>query len=100
MIRIEVRGFGKLHFLFKERNWPNPLHHKEESLITAEKLLAKLEIPAGDVEAVFINRKIKPLSTELHDGDRVAFIPPGIPSIHRFNLGFYDVKEDRQNKKT
>lgn len=97
MAVMEVRAFGKLYFLFKEREWPNPLLYKmEEDLLTAEELREKLEIPSNDVEAVFINRLIRPLSTRLQPGDRVAFVPPGVPSIHRFNLGFYDAKEGRQ----
>lgn len=99
MAGIEVRAFGKLYFLFKERNWSNPLLYEPESQLTAEELRAKLDIPKADVEAVFINRLIKPLSSVLQEGDRVAFVPPGIPSIHRFNLGFYDVKEDQHTRK-
>jgi len=90
---MEVRAFGKLYFLFKEREWPNPLIYKMEGPLTAEELRDKLEIPADEVEAVFINRLIRPLSTRLQAGDRVAFVPPGVPSIHRFNLGFYNAKE-------
>ena len=96
---IEVHGFAKLYFLFKERNWDNPLFYELEGTLTAEELRVKLDIPADDVEVVFINRLIKPLSTVLHGGDRIAYVPPGIPSIHRFNLGFYDVKEDHPDQK-
>ncbi len=93
MSTLEVHGFGKLLFLFNERNWPNPLVYEADEPLTAEKLRQKLEIPPEDVEVVFINRLVKPLSTALEDGDRVAFVPPGVPSIHRFNLGFYEAKE-------
>ncbi len=93
MAELEVRGTGKLHFLFKERNWPDPLLYKFEETLTADELREKLDIPADHVEVVYINRLIKPLSTSLQEGDRVTFIPPGVPTIHRFNLGFYDVKE-------
>ena len=95
MVKFTVRGFGKLHRLFSERDWSNPLHYETESLLTAAELMKKLALPEDDVEVVFINRFIKPLSTPLQDGDRVSFVPPGVPSIHRFNLGFYDVKERR-----
>lgn len=93
MISIEVRGFGKLDSLFKERQWENPLAYESDAPLTAEELRDKLDLPVEHVEAVFINRTIQPMDTTLSDGDRVAFVPPGIPSIHRFNLGFYDVKE-------
>jgi molybdopterin converting factor small subunit len=89
---LEVRAFGKLHFLFAERDWSIPLFYEIKEPLTADQLREKLEIPAADVEVVFVNRAVKPLSTVLQPGDRVAFVPPGVPSIHRFNLGFYDVK--------
>ncbi len=95
MGKMEVRAFGKLFFLFQERGWPHPMYYNtEENSLTAGELRDKLDITVEDVEAVFINRTIKPLSTKLQDGDRVAFVPPGVPSIHRFNLGFYDAKEE------
>ena len=97
MAVLEVLAFGKLYFLFNERNWPTPLLYKMEAdFITAEELREKLEIPVEEVEAVFINRLIRPFSTKLLPGDRVAFVPPGVPSIHRFNLGFYAAKEGQE----
>lgn len=92
MSKIEVLAFGKLHFLFAERNWPIPMTYEMETPVTADELRGKLDIPAEDVEVVFINRSLKPLKTMLKPGDRIAFVPHGVPSIHRFNLGFYDVK--------
>lgn len=93
MTTVEVRAFGKLLSLFNERGWSFPLIYKIEAPLTAAELRDKLDIPAEQVEAVFINRSIQPLSTNLTGGERVAFVPPGVPSIHRFNLGFYDAKE-------
>lgn len=92
MSKIDVLAFGKLHFLFAERNWPIPMSYDLKEPLTAAELCRLLEIPPDDVEVVFINRVIKPLSTVLQPGDRIAFVPPGVPSIHRFNLGFYEVK--------
>jgi molybdopterin converting factor small subunit len=96
MAAIEVRAFGKLHFLFKERQWDNPLSYEPDGPLTASELREKLDIPEEDVEVVFVNRKIMALSTVLNEGDRVAFVPHGVPSIHRFNLGFYEVKEEKK----
>jgi len=90
--KIEVLAFGKLYFLFSKRNWPMPLSYELDKPITADELREKLDIPAEDVEVVFINRLLKPIKTMLKPGDRIAFVPHGVPSIHRFNLGFYDVK--------
>jgi hypothetical protein len=95
---IKVLAFGKLHFLFAERNWPIPMNYELEEPVTANELRQKLNIPAEDVEVVFINRILKPLSTVLKPGDRIAFVPHGVPSIHRFNLGFYDVREEHKEE--
>lgn len=95
MAGIEVRAFGKLYFLFKERGWAYPLYYTEKETLTARELREELQIPEEDVEAVFINRKIMYQSTLLQPGDRVAFVPPGTPSVHRFNLGFYAVKDEK-----
>ncbi len=97
MSGIEVRGFGKLYFLFKERGWDNPRHVPFTRPLTAKELRDEMDIGAADVEAVFINRLIQPLSTLLQDGDRVAFVPPGVPTIHRFMLGFYGAKEEEED---
>ena len=98
MSKIEVLAFGKLHFLFSERNWPIPMAYELEKPVTADQLRLELDIPAEDVEVVFINRLLKPISTLLKPGDRIAFVPHGVPSIHRFNLGFYEVREEHKKE--
>ncbi len=90
---VEVRAFGKLYFLFKERGWDLPKAVELTRPLTADQLREELRIPAADVEVVFVNGLVRPLSTTLWDGDRVAFVPPGIPTIHRFLMGFYDARE-------
>ena len=94
MPEITVKAFAKLYFLFKERGWDNPQTYRFEHPMTADKLRKELDIPKEDVEVVFINSLIRPLSTTLQDGDQVAFVPPGIPSVHRFWLGFYGAREE------
>ncbi len=93
MARVEVRAFGKLQKLFNKRGWTNPFNYELKKNITADELRSELDIAKEDVEVAFINRSVMPLSTKLKDGDRVSFVPGGVPSIHRFNLGFYDAKE-------
>ncbi|WP_263771978.1 hypothetical protein [Propionivibrio soli] len=52
-------------------------------------LLDRLDIPRNDVEVMFINRKaVAADCAEVHPGDRVALVPPGVPGPHRFLLGF------------
>lgn len=89
MIKLEIRAFGKLQSFFLAKGWDIPLQKELSAPLTAAALRDYLELPPGDVEVVFVNRQVRPLHTLLKDGDRVAFVPPGIPSIHRFNLGFY-----------
>ena len=94
MPEITVKAFAKLYFLFKDRGWDNPQVYTFEEPMTADELREKLDIPKEDVEVVFINNLICPLSKTLQDGDELAFVPPGIPSVHRFWLGFYGAKEE------
>ncbi len=89
MSGIEVRAFGKLYFLFKERGWPSPKIVHIANPLTVDELREQMQIQREDVEAAFVNRVVEPFSFMVKEGDRVAFVPPGIPSIHRFNLGFY-----------
>ncbi len=93
MHTIEVKAFGKLWFLFKEREWKQPKVVVLSEPMTADDLREELEIPAEDVEVVFVSHRVMPLSTLLKDGDQMAFVPPGIPTVHRFSLGFYSVKD-------
>lgn len=96
MPAVEVRAFAKLYMLFKERGWETPLFVDVPRPMTADELRQQLDIPAEDVEVVFVNRLVRPLTTTLHGGERVAFVPPGIPSVHRFWLGFYNEEEEGQ----
>lgn len=51
-------------------------------------LLGQMGLSREEVEAVFINGKVSPFDTCLHDNDRVAFVPPGTPGPYRVFLGF------------
>lgn len=55
---------------------------------TARDLLAQVCLSDKDVEVVFLNGKVVPLDSELHDNDRVAFVPHGTPGPYRVLLGF------------
>lgn len=58
---------------------------------TPKKLIKKLGFEDGEVEAVFINRKVQPKDTLLHDGDRLALLPPGTPGSYRLMLGIKEL---------
>ncbi|MBF0112449.1 MAG: MoaD/ThiS family protein [Desulfamplus sp.] len=50
-------------------------------------LLSYLKLLKNDVEGVFVNGKITPFDTALHDGDRVGLLPHGTPGPYRVMLG-------------
>ena len=89
MPTIELRAFMDLAFLFRDRNWPNPLEVEIKAETTGMELLEMLDIPPEKVEVVFVNGKtFKPSIAVLRDGDRVALAPPGVPGPYRVLLGF------------
>lgn len=54
---------------------------------TAADLINDMALAPEDVEAVFINGTVKPFDSILHDGDRIALVPPGTPGPYRVFLG-------------
>jgi len=46
-----------------------------------------MHLKKDDVEAVFLNSKVVPKESIIHDGDRVALVPPGTPGSYRLQLG-------------
>ncbi|WP_243137102.1 MoaD/ThiS family protein [Desulfofundulus thermobenzoicus] len=93
MAGVELRAFGPLMMLFAQRGWPLPYLVAIVPGDTPAGLVQRLDIPAEQVEVVFVNGRVVPLNHPLQDGDRVALVPPGIPSIHRVMLGFYSKKK-------
>ena len=85
-----VRMFGALHSHRREQG----LESEIEVMIpqegyTASGLAQELGLPLEKVEAVFINHRAFDLNQTIRAGDRVAFVPPGIPGTERLLLGFY-----------
>lgn len=50
-------------------------------------LIDALGLAQSDVEAVFVNHTVMPKETLLHEGDRVALLPPGTPGSYRLLSG-------------
>lgn len=63
-------------------------------------ILDGLGITPQDIEGVFVNGKIAPLDTLLHDGDRIAALPPGTPGPYRLLLGLVSSPHNESDKKT
>ncbi|KAF0215931.1 MAG: hypothetical protein FD174_3941 [Geobacteraceae bacterium] len=85
-----VRMFGALHTFRRERG----LEPTIEMIIppegrTAGNLARDLDLPLDKIEAVFVNHVVHGLDHLIQAGDRVAFVPTGIPGPHRFLLGIY-----------
>jgi len=55
--------------------------------MSAQDLIDSLGLEEKYVEAVFVNGTVLPKNTVLHEGDRVALLPPGTPGSYRLILG-------------
>lgn len=90
MQTIELRAFTNLQKLFKERGWSIPMQVKVPTAgITGLDLAKQLNISIEKIEVMFVNGTCCSLKHLIKPGDRVALVPPGIPSIYRIHLGFY-----------
>jgi hypothetical protein len=88
--------FGALHTIRKERG----LESTTEVSVppdgcTARDLARELDLPLEKVEAVFVNHLVYGLDHMIRPGDRVAFVPTGIPGPHRFLLGIFGANKHR-----
>ena len=91
-----VRMFGALHTFRRDRG----LQSTTEVYIppggcVACDLAANLGLPLEKIEAVFVNHRAYGLDHPIQAGDRIAFVPTGIPGPERVMLGIY--KADRRN---
>ncbi|KAB3532515.1 MoaD/ThiS family protein [Alkaliphilus serpentinus] len=93
---VEIRGFMQLREYFRRKNWPVPLILDLEEAISGYELAEKLEIPAEEVEVIFVNGFVQALDYRIQPGDRIAFLPPGCPGPYRIALGFYGKNQDNQ----
>ena len=59
--------------------------------MSAQDFIDSLGLTKKYVEAVFINGTVRPKSTILHEGDRVALLPPGTPGSYRLILGIKEM---------
>ncbi len=87
---INIRMFGCLHTIRKELGLGSSA---DVSLPPdgrkAEDIALELGLPLERIEGVFINHTVHSLDWIVKPGDKVAFIPTGVPGPHRFMLGIY-----------
>ena len=51
-------------------------------------IVTRVGLSDDEVEVAFVNGRVKPLTTKISAGDRVALVPPGTPGPYRVLLGF------------
>lgn len=94
-----VRMFGALHTLRRDRGLQSTTEvHIPPGGCAACDLAADLDLPLEKIEAVFVNHRAHGLDHPIKAGDRVAFIPTGVPGPERVMLGIYKAgRTNRQN---
>lgn len=91
---MEVRGFGPLKKVFDARHWDFPYYYSIEGTCSALDLAMSLDLPLDQIEAVFVNGIASPLNQAvIKPGDRVGFIPIGVPGPYRLMLGMVKVPQ-------
>lgn len=86
--QVEIRPFGILKTYADEKGWPFPYIFPLNEECPAKELAQKIGLPLDKVEAVFVNGIAKPIDEgHVKPGDRVGFIPYGIPGPYRVLLG-------------
>lgn len=87
---VTIRMFGLLHGWCTEHGAPTTVEVEVPAQgQSARSLAVALGLPLDLIEAVFCNRVVYPLDHVIRPGDRVAFVPQGVPGPHRVYLGIY-----------
>ncbi len=93
MPEVTINLFGKLQEEYLNRGLsPTGIIHTIRPGDTIIDLLKQLNIDENEVEGVFLNGRIAPLTSKLKGGDRIGLIPYGTPGPHRFLMGIYKSK--------
>ncbi|NOX14895.1 MAG: MoaD/ThiS family protein [Epsilonproteobacteria bacterium] len=94
MIKITFNAFNFLRKKLKEQNIPYVEAVMEfPDGYSAQDIIDQFGFLEEEVEAVMINRLVKPKDTILKTGDRVALLPPGTPGSYRLILGIKNIKK-------
>jgi|WetSurMetagenome_2_1015567.scaffolds.fasta_scaffold858107_2 hypothetical protein len=85
---VSVKLFSFLYQHMAERGLPS----EWEIEVPAEgrtglEIARELALPEDLIEAVFINGTVHPLDAHIRGGDRIAFVPVGVPGPYRVLLG-------------
>lgn len=94
--KVEIRFFGKLRVFADQKGWSFPCYYELNRECSAFELAELMGVPTDQVEGVFVNGIGKPFDKGwVKPGDRVGFIPYGIPGPYRVLLGFYKKVENK-----
>jgi hypothetical protein len=89
-INSSVQMFGALHTIRKERGQKSTVEIGiPAGGCTARALAEVLNLPLDKIEGVFINHRAHSIGHMIQPGDRVGFIPKGIPAPERVLLGIH-----------
>jgi len=87
--RVEVRFLGDLKRLAHEKGLGFPCYIDLNRECSALEVAQLLGMPTEKIEAVFVNGCASPVKDgKIKPGDRVGFVPVGIPGPYRVLLGF------------
>ncbi|OGG50165.1 MAG: hypothetical protein A3F84_11955 [Candidatus Handelsmanbacteria bacterium RIFCSPLOWO2_12_FULL_64_10] len=96
MITVRYRAFTFLQEKLKAQKLDYyDAQMRLEKGATVRTLILNLGFELGEVEAAFVNGRVRPVDTVLQDGDRVGLVPPGMPGPHRVLMGVYRVKPSK-----
>jgi hypothetical protein len=96
---VTVRMFGLLHSLRRSRGLPATVELEiPEEGKSAFEIAQLLDLPLERIEAVFCNHRTYDLNHRIYPGDRIAFVPPGVPGPHRFYLGIHQAGKKFQDE--
>ncbi len=93
-MKITMNAFSFARNRLKELGIPCVNVEREiDEGMSAQDLIDSLGLEEKYVEAVFVNGTVLPKNTVLHEGDRVALLPPGTPGSYRLILGIKQAGE-------
>ena len=91
--KVEIRFFAQLKKYADQKSWPSPYFSELDKECSAIQLAEVLGLPLEQVEGVFVNGRGSPLDKGwVKPGDRVGFIPYGIPGPYRVHFGYFTQK--------
>lgn len=88
---VTIRMFGALHTVRRKRGLASiaEIEVPTEGR-TARAIALDLDLPFDKIEGVFVNHLVYGLEHRIFPGDRIAFVPTGVPGPHRYLLGIHE----------